>query len=63
MKHIAALILLAATVTCMAKGHGNPAALAKYRAEKAAATAKPYTVPSAGKWSKPAGAPAPVSGK
>lgn len=64
---LAAILLCAVCTLSFAKGgHGNPAALAKYRAEKAAGTlpikaAKGYTVPSAGKWSKPAVAP--VSGK
>lgn len=54
--------MLAALVLCcvctLAAAKGNPAALAKYRAEKAAAgkvEASPkaaYVVPSAGKWSK-----------
>lgn len=59
-------ILLCAVCT-LSFARGNPAALAKYRAEKAAAgktaPAGGYKVPSAGKWSKPSGSPAPVNGK
>lgn len=64
---LVALVLFALCTVAFAKG--NPAALAKYRAEKAAAAGKApaagkgYTVPSAGKWSKPAGAAAPVVNK
>lgn len=55
---LVAILLFALCTVAFAKG--NPAALAKYRAEKAAATGKApaagkaYAVPSAGKWSKSA---------